>query len=227
MNKALLLTATAAMILGAFAAPVRADDLDGWHFSAALDALTAGNAGKHNLAAGKSFCGAQVAAGATSCSASVKTSMPFGGRLGVYYQAGRAYLGPTVGYLSGGPTAGKETVSTIPLGSLVRKTTNGTGRLLLEFGAKFALNDYWALGLGAGAGAALVSEKNTCTDSGALAGTCAASGIKSSVNKTWATWELSPSVQYRSVEFGFRYVGFERKKNLPWSTYGLFVGYRR
>jgi hypothetical protein len=151
--------------------------------------------------------------------------MTFGARMGAHYRSGGAYLGPTLGFLLGGPTAGKLTVATTPAGSLTRKTTDGTGRLLLEFGGDLALGDLWAIGLGAGVGAALVTEKNTCSDSGALAGTCASAGFNSSGSKTWETWELGPSAQYRSVRFGFRYIGFGRKKNSPWSTFGLFVGY--
>jgi hypothetical protein len=226
MNKAFVRSAAATMILGALAAPARADDADGWHLAVGLDVLTVGNAGKHNLDAAKKFCTAQVLAGATSCAGTVATSGAYGGRLGAYYQSGAAYAGPSVGYLYGGPTAMKETVTTVPAGTLSRKTTDNTGRLLLEFGAKLPLDDSWALGLGAGAGAALVSEKSACTDSGALAGTCAASGFKPSVKMGWATWELSPSVQYRAVELGFRYVGFGRKKYPAWSTFGLFVGGR-
>lgn len=213
------------MMLLAFSAPVRADDLDGWHFTSALDILTVGNLGKHELAAGQKFCNAQVAAGATSCSGTAKTSGAFGGRLGAHYRSGHAYLGPTIGFLSGGPTAGKLSVATIPAGTLTRKTAETTGRFLLEFGSDVALNDYWALGIAAGVGAALVSEKNTCSDSGTLAGTCASSGYTSSVSRGWETWELGPSVQYRSLQFGFRYIGFARKKYAPWSTFGLFVGY--
>ncbi len=215
----------ATLILGSLAAPVRADDLDGWHFTSALDVLTVGNAGKHNLTAGKRFCDAQVAAGAASCSGTVKTMDDIGARLGAHYRSGAAYFGPTVGFIYGGPTAGKLSVTTVPAGSLTRKTTDATGRFLFEFGRNLALGDLWSIGLGAGAGLALVSEKSTCSDSGALAGTCASSGLSSKVDKGWATWEFGPSVQYRAVEFGFRYLGFGRGKTAPWSTFGLFIGY--
>ena len=213
-------------MLGVLSAPLRAEDSDGWHFTSALDVLTVGNAGKHVLSAAKRDCALQIAAGAASCTGSSKAAGAFGARLGTYYQSGGFYVGPSVGFFSGGPTAGQESLTVIPSGTLTRKTTNNTGRLLIEFGAKRALNDYWAFGLGAGLGAALVVEKNTCSETGALTGTCAASGGKSSVKKGWATWELTPSVQYRFLEFGVRFVGFARKKYAPWNTFGVFLGGR-
>jgi hypothetical protein len=227
MRRALFVLSTAALSLGTSAPAARADDAEGWHLAAALDVLTPGNAAKHELNAAKSLCAAPLAGGAASCAATVKTSPSFGIRVGTYRQSGGFYVGPSLGYLVGGPTAGKTTLTTVPAGSLARKSVEGTGRALLQFGVMFPLGDVWAVTLGAGAGAALVIKKETCADSGTLAGTCAASGFSTTTKKNgWATWELSPSVLYRSVEFGFRYVGFGRKKQLPWNTFGVFVGGR-
>ncbi|MFI5345033.1 MAG: hypothetical protein ACHQ51_01545 [Elusimicrobiota bacterium] len=226
MIKRLVRWSAAAIVLGVLAVPARAEDSDGWHFAAALDALTAGNAKKHNLNAANKICAAQVAGGAASCAGTATASGAFGARLGAYYHSGSLYAGPTVGFLAGGPTAGKITATTVPAGSMTRKAVDSTGRALLEFGARAPLGDVWAVGLGAGLGMALVSEKSTCSDSGALAGTCAASGFNSSVKRGWATWELGPFLEYRSLEFGFRFVSFGRKKYAPWSAYGAFLGGR-
>lgn len=216
----------AASLLGTAAAAARADDSDGWHPLFALDVLTVGNAGKHNLNAAKNDCLRLVAAGSTACAGTAATAGAYGARLGAYYRSGPATFGLSAGYLSGGPTAGKETLTTTPAGSLTRKTTNAAGRALVEFGRQFPLSDTWAFGLGAGGGAALVGEKVSCSDSGALTGTCAASARKSPLKRGWGAWELSVSLLYRSLELSVRYAGFGRRKSLPWSAFGASVGGR-
>lgn len=216
----------AALLLGAAAVPARADDSDGWHPLFSLDVLTVGNAGKHALNAAKDDCRGLVAAGSTSCAGTVTSAGAYGARLGAYYRSGPATLDVSAGYLSGGPTAGKETLTTLPAGSRTRKTTNATGRALVEIGRQFPLSDTWAFGLGAGGGAALVSEKVSCSDSGALAGTCASSARKTPLKRGWAAWELSATFLYRSLEFSVRYAGFGRRKSLPWNAFGVSLGGR-
>lgn len=73
-------------------------------------------------------------------------------------------------------------------------------------------------------GWALVNEGVSCSESGILAGICASS--PSGSNTGWFTWELTPSIFFKSVEAGLRYVGFGRGKELPWNTGGAFVGYK-
>jgi len=227
MRKTIAAAAAAALILGAGAAPARADDSDGWHLAAALDVLTPGNASKHRLNAAKAACAAQVAGGAASCAGTASTAAALGARVGAYRQWGGAYAGPTASFLYGGPSAGKTTMTEVPAGTLSQKTTEDSGRFLLEFGRMIPLGEVWVLGLGAGMGAAVVLQKRTCVETGSLSGACAAPGFAPGTSKMgWATWELSPAVMYKSLEFGFRYVGFGRKKQAAWGAFGVFFGGR-
>jgi hypothetical protein len=226
MDKVVLGLASAAALLVGLSSPARAGDSDGWRLAVAADYLSVGNSRKHADAAAHRVCEAPLAAGALSCAGTAKASGAFGGRVGGLYHTGAFYVGPTVGVLSGGPTAGEVSATTVPPGSTDRKRTEVTGRALVEFGARTALSDSWVAGVGAGLGMALVSESAVCSDAGALRGTCAASGFPFTAKRGWATWELGPFVEYRSLDFGFRFVGFGRGSYTPWTALGVFLGGR-
>ena len=204
--------------------PLRAEDIATWEPTVNIDAFASGNLGKHNQATANAFCSTFIGVGATNCSSPVTNYGAYGARFGLMRQSEDWSFGPSAGYLYGGPATGKVDVTITPTGEVVLKDTNNTFRLLAEGARRFALNDDWALTVGTGLGWSLVNEHLTCNASGALATACA--GVGKTTNTGWITWEVTPSVWFKSWQFGVRYAGFARGRYLPWNTFGGTFGYR-
>jgi hypothetical protein len=194
-----------------------------WRKFVAIDYFPSGNVGPIQKE-GAAIC-ETISGTIPNCGASQTSPSAFGGRFGALYRFPGIELGPSLGYLYGGPTAGTSNISENGEGpgSASLKSTDNTVRLLLEAKHQFDLSGPWSFAVGAGVGGALVNESDTCSVAGSGSSLCGAAPNGSTM--FWLTWELSPSILYKSWELGLRYAGFSKSGQLAWNTFGLFAGY--
>ncbi|MBI4345465.1 MAG: hypothetical protein HY553_01330 [Elusimicrobia bacterium] len=209
-------------VLAVTTASAQAETARGWKLQTAVDIYAPGNQEKHNRDAIADACDG-VGRG---CSAKAETGGGGGARVGLR-RHGRAWnYGGSVGYMAGGPNQGRFLVSS-GFGDLDLRNTNQTLRALAEAGKTWELSRNWSASLGAGVGWAASFERQSCSQTGFLTviDICSAMGPRSS-ERGWATWEVSPTMHYKSAEFGLRYVGFARGRFLPWNTVAFTAGYK-
>lgn len=190
---------------------------EGWERAVAVDFLAVGNAPGRNRDYATRAC-----ASLAGCSSSVESSGAFGVRTRFFEDDVDTRKGVSVGYLFGGPTAGKLQARTPGGGALDKSTANHTFRLLGELSRVFELNDRWEASLGGAGGSAMVAEAVSCSDSLQLTGGCGKRGT------IWGyyTWELAATIGYRRLEAAVRYAGFARGGFVPWHTYGVSLAGR-
>ena len=197
----------------------------GWRFFGGVDYLAAANADS-TLTRSSDICQkliAQNGGTGSSCSASSKAYGAEGFRVELFRKDSGIELGASVGYLAGGPGVGTKEVringaprkgavtssaSTLRLLSAGRRTWNISGPLSLR--------------MGAGLGVAVVNRTSSAVGFDASAGTFYAPGYS---KLGWLTWELSPALVYRGISLGCRYAGFARGGQMPWNSYGAFIGF--
>jgi hypothetical protein len=197
---------------------LRADDTGTWHPFANLDYFGVGDAKQHAQDALNADC-SQFAG---PCSANVYGAE--GLRVGMFRNMGGFDLGGSLGYLYGGPSISyKGTINDGTSGTGALSSTVNTIRLLAEARKTFSLSGPWSARIGAGAGWALDMENDSCSATGTVA--CTAGNGTSTANNGWLTWEISPSIAYNNYSLGLRYVGFARGGDVPWNTFGAFLGY--
>lgn len=151
------------------------------------------------------------------CSISSKSAGAEGIRIKLSNEHAGINLGPSVGYLNGGPGVGNQEVHWSGIGNLVAIATNAnTLRFLEEASKKLPLTNSFSARMGAGLGIAV--ENKTTYASGTT------NGFANTLSLGWVTWELSPAIVYNTIRLGIRYVGFSRSGQIPWNTYGAFFG---
>lgn len=179
-----------------------------------------------------------------SCGASGSAHGAYGVRAAWPYRFSSGWqIGPSLGYLYGGPSAGKISYAGVypvfgPGSEVFREgsvtSTNHTVRLLLEGGKKFAAEGPWAGAITAGVGGALVNQRLDCAAGGNICRSRPFARLASSnsgeVNTFWFAWELTPSIFYKSWEFGVRHAQFypvnvPAYSAMPWRVFGGTLGY--
>ncbi len=186
-----------------------------WRPFGSLDYYGVGDAQQHMQDATGQLC-SQIPG--SSCSASVQGAE--GARIGVLKNVGGFDLGGSLGYLYGGPD--QTTINAGSHGTGTISSNMNTIRLLAEARKTFKLSGPWSARIGAGAGWAMSMENVSSSGSGMFAG---GNGPSSTSSTGWMTWEISPSIAYKSYNLGLRYVGFARGGDVPWNTWGAFLGY--
>lgn len=211
-----------ALFVLAVAVPAAAEQARNWRVTTAVDIFAPGNLDKHNREASAGACD-DLGAG---CSLKVDGAGGGGARVGVRRQRGGWSYGPSLGYIAGGPSSGHWRLKSA-LGDLDLKNSNQTLRALAEAGKIFSLGGRWSASLAGGVGWAASFERLSCGQTGRLAAfdVCKSMGPRSAEHG-WATWEVSPAIQYGSAEFSVRYVGFARGSYLPWNTVAFGAGYK-
>lgn len=206
---------------------------------AALLLLISTSVGAENVAAGRwrpSFeaeywgagndtppSGSGVAQQAGGAVFTLKTKKGAAGiRLGAMRDYSGLEMGPSLGYLSGGPEAGTTSTQVSGSNGQVGSVTNANTVRLLAAGRKtWMIQNELRLRIGAGLGMAVENQTTVyiCTRF-----SCPDSGVPDYSSLGWFTWELSPSIVYENVSLGMRYVGFARGSAVPWNTFGGFFG---
>ena len=200
-----------------------------WNISFSADYLWPGN-NKSNLTPTADICpimDAGLGQPNSSCSNSVQPAGAAGLRVSFFRDYKGIELGPSIGYLSGGPGTGNENilVSSSPTGNMYSKLniseTADTMRFLMEARKTWPLFSGVFARVGGGIGMA-VENKNVTSSDWNTSGT--KFGIPHYSSLGWLTWEFSPALIYKDIALGVRYVGFGRGGRTPWHTYGAFLG---
>lgn len=193
---------------------------------ASFDYYGVGNLAGHNSDDGDLQCIDAIAnGGVTACSHEEKDRGSMGLRGGVMFDLFGMEVGPSVGYLHGGPTKRDANYRVTPAGSSRERTRNDSYRFLAEARKQFPIGDSGlAVAANAGLGMAFTKEQTHCSDGGSLAGN--ACGPYSDPTLGYATWEFGPAVLFKGAEFALKYVGFSRGGISAWTTYVISTGYR-
>ena len=203
------------LLIGVYSASiVQAAEQPNWRISMDVDYLGVGNQNSTlKNEAGNCF----AVGGAKNCSISANSAGAEGVRIKLSNEHAGINMGPSVGYLNGGPGVGNQVVRWSNAGNIIAVTTTAnTLRFLEEANKILPLTNSFSARLGAGLGVAVESE--TTTESGST------NGFAENLSLGWLTWEFSPAVVYKSVSLGARYVGFARGGQIPWNTFGAFFG---
>ena len=188
------------------------------------DYLAVGNGSAGLNAAKSSLCAAALNNGFASCAGSPTAHAAGGFRVGYLQERFGMGIGGSIGYLYGGPGAGKASF-TLPGDSLSYRAVDNTVRALVEARKTWRLLGGLGARVGAGLGAAVVTQTTTCSDAtGALPNSGSLAGINAYSTLAWFTWEISPALVYRGVSLGVRAAGFARGAQTPWNTTGAFLG---
>lgn len=158
----------------------------------------------------------------TSCAGSTTGSGAGGFRVSLFKEQAGIELGPSAGYINGGPGAGKINLSAPNGGVLNYGASANTARFLGEARKTWTFLGGWGFRMGTGLGMSVVNQVSSCEDDGTLNLTCSQAGAVKYSSLEWFTWELSPAVIYKDVALGLRYVGFGRSGQIPWNTVGAF-----
>ena len=211
---------------GGFGSIVQAGGMEqsNWRLSIDVDYLGVGNANS-TLPNSSNICAkliAQNGGGGGPCSVTTRAYGAEGLRLKALHEYEGIEVGPSIGYLNGGPGVGVTTVrgTGAPIQMSVFSSAN-TMRFLGELRKKWPLSESLGARMGAGVGVAVENKTLNSTGSTIASNVSVYSGYSS---MGWLTWEFSPAVVYKSISLGVRYVGFARGSAVPWNTFGGFFG---
>lgn len=195
-----------------------------WRLSIDVDYLAKGNADS-TLPSSSNICAnllRQNGGVGGPCSTTARSYGAEGLRIKAMRERTGIEVGPSIGYLNGGPGVGTINVraTTAPRQATVTSSAN-TMRFLGEARNTWSLSKSVRARMGTGLGIAV--ENTTLSNSG-FGTDSYISGYSDYSSLGWFTWELSPALVYKDISLGVRYVGFARGGQVPWNTCGAFFG---